>query len=342
MQEPGFSARRRAILFDDEPKNLYVEPEDGGSDPELYSKTKLIPPFSFVDQKVLIDNPAALAPPPTYQNYDFIKQKTSTHKSLQNEGMLVMENGGLKCVNHEALDRQKGAVKDLLTTAAATIFTGQSIVGVSLPVRIFDSQSLFERLTEWYGHAPNFLKKAALQDDKVERMKLSIAFAITSLYWATKQLKPFNPILGETYQASFEEGTKVYWEHTSHHPPIANVLMEDADDQYKFSGFYAIKANVNKNTLIVKNEGQSSIEFKRGQKITYQYPFKRIGGVLWGDRTVNIDGTMIFEDKENGLKAVLIFRHKKQDQFIGKLYRYDPSLQLQKDLPTKLSEIKDI
>ena len=47
--------------------------------------------------------------------------------------------------------------------------------------------------------------------------------------------------------------------------------------------------------------------------------------MLWGDRTLNIEGTMIFEDVENGLKAAIFFKHNKFDRFIGKLYNYDSS-----------------
>jgi hypothetical protein len=50
--------------------------------------------------------------------------------------------------------------------------------------------------------------------------------------------KPFNPLIGETLQTYFKDGTRYYAEHTSHHPPIANVLIEDPDDLYKFWGYY--------------------------------------------------------------------------------------------------------
>ena len=35
--------------------------------------------------------------------------------------------------------------------------------------------------------------------DVVERFRLTIAFAVAGLYNGCKQLKPFNPILGETF-----------------------------------------------------------------------------------------------------------------------------------------------
>lgn len=50
--------------------------------------------------------------------------------------------------------------------------------------------------------------------------------------------------------------------------------------------------------------------------------------MLWGERTLNIDGNMIFEDKANGLKAVIIFKHQRHDKYIGKFYHYKPELNL--------------
>ena len=76
----------------------------------------------------------------------------------------------------------------------------------------------------------------------------------------------------------------------------------------------------------MRNEGPNNLRFADGQTITYQYPTNKLGGMLWGDRTLNIDGTMVFEDKKNLLKAVITFKHKKFDEYIGKLYRYTPGL----------------
>jgi len=80
------------------------------------------------------------------------------------------------------------------------------------------------------------LKRAAEIDDQLERLKLVIAYALSGIYIGTSQNKPFNPILGETLQCSFKDGTKLYCEHTSHHPPITNFLMEPADKAYTFWG----------------------------------------------------------------------------------------------------------
>jgi hypothetical protein len=38
--------------------------------------------------------------------------------------------------------------------------------------------------------------------------------------------KPFNPILGETWQASLSDGTTMLMEQISHHPPVSAFHME--------------------------------------------------------------------------------------------------------------------
>jgi Oxysterol-binding protein len=99
---------------------------------------------------------------------------------------------------------------------------GRDIVGISLPVRIFEKRSAVERLCDLFCTAPIFLKKACMErDDPVERMKAVIAFVVSGMHQIASQRKPFNPIIGETYQGIYPNGSHVYVEHISHHPPIS-------------------------------------------------------------------------------------------------------------------------
>jgi hypothetical protein len=63
-------------------------------------------------------------------------------------------------------------------------------------------------------------------------------------------MKPFNPILGETSQVKLADGTQIYVEHTSHHPPVSNFLMQPEDDSYQFYGYCEYTANMSGNSLI--------------------------------------------------------------------------------------------
>jgi hypothetical protein len=56
------------------------------------------------------------------------------------------------------------------------------------------------------------LNAAANCEDPLQRMKHVIVGSISYIYPCHTFEKPLNPILGETYQASLPDGTKVYVE----------------------------------------------------------------------------------------------------------------------------------
>ena len=54
-----------------------------------------------------------------------------------------------------------------------------------------------------------------------------IAYGVSGLHLIVSMAKPFNPILGESYEGRFPDGTKVYCEHISHHPPITRFYLKN-------------------------------------------------------------------------------------------------------------------
>ena len=62
------------------------------------------------------------------------------------------------------------------------VLKGKPVVGVSLPVRIFEPRSTIERLCDRWSFAPVFLPMACDTDDPVERIKYVITFIIAGLY----------------------------------------------------------------------------------------------------------------------------------------------------------------
>ena len=71
-------------------------------------------------------------------------------------------------------------------------------------------------------------------------MKNAILFVLSGICLSLGLYKPFNPLLGETYQGIYPDGTLVFIEHISHHPPISSFLIENAN--YKMSGYYEYRA----------------------------------------------------------------------------------------------------
>jgi hypothetical protein len=101
---------------------------------------------------------------------------------------------------------------------------GKPITQISLPVDIFCPYSNLERIASSMGLAPTFLTKAAQVADPVEQMKLATCWFISHQITFIEMEKPFNPILGETFQG-WIHGCPIYMEQISHHPPIHTLLM---------------------------------------------------------------------------------------------------------------------
>ena len=108
--------------------------------------------------------------------------------------------GGVECRNYEELRTQEGLILELMKRAGKQLIEGKNVVAISLPVRIFEPRSMVERITDIWGSGPHYLNLASKTQDPVLRMKNIMAFCISGLHMNVKQLKPFNPILGETYE----------------------------------------------------------------------------------------------------------------------------------------------
>jgi hypothetical protein len=56
---------------------------------------------------------------------------------------------------------------------------------------------------------PYYINKASVEKEYIERFKLLISATIGSFPIANNFLKPLNPILGETFEASYMDGTRL-------------------------------------------------------------------------------------------------------------------------------------
>jgi hypothetical protein len=59
---------------------------------------------------------------------------------------------------------------------------------------------------------PLYINRAAFLDDAVERVRLVMVATICNFVQANSFLKPLNPILGETFEGAYEDGTMLYGE----------------------------------------------------------------------------------------------------------------------------------
>jgi Oxysterol-binding protein len=198
-------------------------------------------------------------------------------------------------------------VTDLIKRLGSNILEGKSVINISLPVRIFEPRSFLQRITDVWCYAPLYLTQAAREEDPVERMKYAVTFLISGLHRGGKQAKPFNPILGETFQAQYPDGSQVLCEQVSHHPPITAYQLLGPNGLWKLQGFNEYQASFRPNGLVCGQKGPNIIEFADGSIIRYNMPRVRISGAVMGDRLFSYFDSITFEDRRNHVRCTINF-----------------------------------
>ncbi|XP_072300597.1 oxysterol-binding protein-related protein 6 isoform X6 [Eucyclogobius newberryi] len=105
---------------------------------------------------------------------------------------------------------------------------GKDLSKVSMPVELNEPLNTLQRMCEEMEYS-ELLDKAAETENPFERMVLVAAFAVSgysSTYYRAGS-KPFNPLLGETYECIREDkGFCFFSEQVSHHPPVSACHCE--------------------------------------------------------------------------------------------------------------------
>jgi len=151
-------------------------------------------------------------------------------------------------------------------------------------------------------------KATRCQNDPLERMKLVVAYVISRSHLFLEQQKPFNPILGETYQG-FIDGCPVFVEQVSHHPPVQayQFLGRGYNIQGNCEGVF--KAGISGGGHgLVSFKGIEKIEFpENGGTIMIRWPNVLSDGLLFGTRTGKVVSKAIIYDEKNRLYAHIKF-----------------------------------
>ena len=105
--------------------------------------------------------------------FPFIFQDVE-YKTLY-DGFEITKTGEFKLVDEDKLRRYKGLISEMIKKITASVAEGRGMVGVSLPVRIFEPRSTIERITDLWGYLNNYVSKCTPTpislDDRVFNLK---------------------------------------------------------------------------------------------------------------------------------------------------------------------------
>ncbi|CAA9995452.1 unnamed protein product [Nesidiocoris tenuis] len=170
---------------------------------------------------------------------------------------------------------------------------GKDLSRIPVPASWCEPLSLLQRLTEdlEYSHV---LDIASGIRDPGEQLAHVAGFAVSSYSTTVSRTgKPFNPLLGETYECDRTEdkGWRSVAEQVSHHPPIAAFYSEGKTWEYW-----------QQQSMTSKFRGKYMQITPLGEKV-----MTNINNVIIGKLWIDQEGDMLIKNHTNGYKCKMTF-----------------------------------
>ncbi|PPD77014.1 hypothetical protein GOBAR_DD26073 [Gossypium barbadense] len=151
------------------------------------------------------------------------------------------------------------------------------------------------------------LDRADECEDPYLRLVYASSWAISVYYAYQRTWKPFNPIIGETYELVNHEGITFISEQVSHHPPMSAGHAENEHFTYDVTS--KLKTKFLGNSLDVYPVGRTRVTLKRdGVVLDLVPPPTKVNNLIFGRTWVDSPGEMIMTNLTTGDKVVLYFQ----------------------------------
>lgn len=227
---------------------------------------------------------------------------------ILNEGSyLGYEDGPRKKL---ALDKDERPKVSLWAVLKSMI--GKDMTRMTLPVVFNEPTNLLQRVAEDIECSYLLDQAATFKDSTLRLLYVSVFSA--SYYASTvgRIAKPFNPILGETFEyARPDKNYRFFAEQVSHHPPISATWTESP--KWDFYGESAVDTNFNGRSFSVKHLGLWYIKLRPDnddpqELYTYKKPDNTVIGILVGNPQVDNHGVVRITNHTTGEYCILNFK----------------------------------
>ncbi|XP_030529049.1 oxysterol-binding protein-related protein 3A-like [Rhodamnia argentea] len=177
---------------------------------------------------------------------------------------------------------------------------------VTLPVLIFEPMTMLQRMAEIMEYS-HLLDRADECEDPYVRLVYVVSWFISIYYPFQRPWKPFNPILGETYEMTNHDGVTFLAEQVSHHPPMSAAHAENEHFIYDVTS--KVKTKFLGNSLDIYPLGRSRVTLKRdGVVFELVPPPTKVNNLIFGRTWIDNPGEMVLTNLTTGEKVVLYFQ----------------------------------
>lgn len=177
---------------------------------------------------------------------------------------------------------------------------------VTLPVIIFEPMSMLQKMAEIMEYS-HLLDLADECEDPYMRLVYTSSWAVSVYYAYQRTWKPFNPILGETYEMVTRNGVIFLAEQVSHHPPIGAAHAENEHFTYDLTS--KVKTKFLGNSVEVYPVGRTKVTLKKsGVVLDLVPPPTKVNNLIFGRTWIDSPGEMVMTNVTTGDKVVLYFQ----------------------------------
>ena len=288
-------------------------------------------PYSFCTghRKWGYENGKLKSPSPVFiDNEEWCKSKDLSKGEVL-KGILIKDEVGLLLVDPLVCNKFSGMLGDLIKQILKVVFGHK----ISLNVKLFQPLSLSQTLLNYFSFIPKYIFPSLNPElSPISRMKFAISLGISGLYMNAMQLKPFNPLISETFQGIFdledkENKIEVYSEQTSNYPTLTRYYI--INKNFKMYGYFDLSLETHNfgNRITCYTKGINTIDFfKINEKICLSIPSSQIvNAIAKDDRSAHYLGVMIFYDIKNNLRAFVQFAKdtKHISEIKGYIFNYN-------------------
>lgn len=187
---------------------------------------------------------------------------------------------------------------------------GLELSKITMPIAFNEPLSFLQRITEYMEHV-YLIHRASNQSQPLERMQSVAAFAVSAVASQWERTgKPFNPLLGETYELIREDlGFRFISEQVSHHPPISAFYSEGLNQDFMFHGSIYPKLKFWGKSVEAEPRGTITLELlKHNEAYTWTNPTCCVHNVILGQLWIEQYGIVEILNHRTGDKCILHFK----------------------------------
>ncbi|GLI63141.1 hypothetical protein VaNZ11_006049 [Volvox africanus] len=188
---------------------------------------------------------------------------------------------------------------------------GRDLTKITMPATINEPLSMTQRMAEVLENR-SLLERACSTADSVDRLMLVSCWLLAGYNsQPLRDSKPFNPLLGETFEWQAPDGTSRYLcEQVSHHPPVSCFVAEGAGPQgYELYGEVETKTKFWGKTIDCILAGHMSLKLKAfGEEYRFNLGTLVINDIILGRFWIDLSCDMKIRNQQTGDTARLVIK----------------------------------